>query len=88
MVVSGKQRATGNAAGDVVQHCVGDAVTIKCAGAAAKLVQHDEAVAGCMLHSRMSLLMDPYTKGQVQAAASTSCGLLAAGARDVTNKSW
>lgn len=59
-----------------MQHCVRDAVTIKCAGATAKLVQHDQAVAGCMLHSKMSLLMDPLKKGQLQAAANTSCGCL------------
>ena len=56
--MSGKQRATGDAAGDMLQHCVSDAVTIKCAGATAELVQHDEAMAGCMLHSKMSTLIN------------------------------
>ena len=59
MVVSGKQCSTGNAGGDMVQHCVRDAVTIKCAGATAELVQNDQAVAGCMLHVTVSSLIHP-----------------------------
>lgn len=75
MVVSGKQRATGNAAGDMVQHCVRDAVTIERAGAAAELVQHDQAVAGCMLHGTISLFTHPPKQSRHLQAAASRCGL-------------